>query len=104
MSKWHGDRAKGTVIYMEFNTFGVNRQSIDPTTGSAVVYKDNSVSESSLGITLVLAHDGRTGVHQIEIDTSEAFYTEGSDYNVRFVGATIDGISGINANVGRYRR
>ena len=86
-----GDRAAGDVIRKKFTTVGNTGVPTAISGGAAAVYKDDSLTQSTAGVTLVVSFDGLTGLNQITVDTSAdgAFYTEGSDYTIILTAGTV---------------
>jgi hypothetical protein len=66
-------------------------------TGSAAVsvYKANSITQSTAGVTLTVDFDGLTGTNNINVDTSAdgAFYAAGGDFQIVATAGTAGGIS-----------
>ena len=55
------------------------------------VYKSNSTTQSTAGVTLSVDFDGMTGSHNVKIDLSaDAFYAVGTDYKVIITTGTVD--------------
>lgn len=89
---YRGDFAPGSVIYGKFSTrrdTGLPTTLADALSGSPSgpelhVYKDNSTTQSAVGITLTVDFDGLTGLNHYAIDTSQdaAFYSAGSDFAI----------------------
>lgn len=99
-----GDFSVGARVTFNWDTFAAGGASITPSSAGAIrIYKDGGTAErsSAAGITDTRGFDSLAGVHLCSIDTSDntdaGFYAAGSDYSVVLVGATIDGVSGINA-------
>ncbi len=61
------------------------------TNGTISVYKDDGVTQSTVGITDTEDFDSLTGVHNCKIVLTDAFYATGHDYSVILAGATIGG-------------
>ncbi len=59
------------------------------------VYKDNSTTESSSGITVTTDFDSVLGLHNALIDTSQntSFYSAGSNFALVILAGTVSGIS-----------
>ncbi len=106
MSKHLGDYDASTVIYGKFTTF-------QPTTGAAFalagspvlsVYKDNSVTQSTAGITLTVSFDSVTGLNHYAIDTSAdgTFYAAGSFFDIIITTGTVDGVSVVGSVVASF--
>jgi hypothetical protein len=91
--KYIGDFEKGQIIRIKFNTFS---QAIVPTTPSVnptvAVYKDSATEITLTGITQPsVDYDGKAGFHELVIDTSDAVYEAGKDYDVVFTSGIVDG-------------
>lgn len=106
MSRHLGDYAPSTVIYGKFTSFR-------PSTGAAFtlggtpalsVYKDNSTTQSTTGVTLTADFDGVTGLHHFAIDTSAdgTFYSAGSNFDVVITTGTVDSVSVVGTVVGSF--
>lgn len=97
MSKHLGDFDASTVVYGKFSTF---RPSTGATftlggTPALSVYKDNSVTQSTTGVTLTADFDAVTGLNHFAIDTSAdgTFYAAGSFFDVVITTGTVDSVS-----------
>lgn len=106
MSRHIGDYDTSAVVYGKFTTFR-------PSTGAAytlggtpalAVYKDNSTTQSTSGVTLTADFDGVTGLNHFAIDTSAdgSFYSAGSNFDVVLTAGTIDSVSVVGAVVGSF--
>lgn len=106
MSGSLGDFDASSVIYFKFTTFR-------PSTGAAFtlggtpalsVYKDNSTTQSTTGVTLTADFDSVTGLNHVAIDTSAdgTFYSAGSFFDVVITTGTVDSVSVVGAVVGRF--
>lgn len=106
MSKHLGDFDASAVVYGKFSTFR-------PSTGAAYtlggtpalsVYKDNSLTQSTTGVTLTVDFDSVTGLNHYAIDTSAdaTFYAAGSFFDVVITMGTVDGVSVVGAVVGSF--
>jgi hypothetical protein len=91
-----GDRLPGQIIDFKFTT--VDGTGL-PTTlaGSPVVsvYKNNSTTQSTSGVTLTVDFDSITGLNHVRIDTSAdaTFYAAGNDFQAVITTGTVGGIS-----------
>jgi hypothetical protein len=101
-----GDFAPTTVIYGKFSTF---RPSTGATftlggTPALSVYKDNSTTQSTTGVTLTADFDAVTGLNHFTIDTSTdgTFYSAGSFFSVVITTGTVDSVSVTGAVVGSF--
>lgn len=106
MSKHLGDYDTSAVIYGKFTTFR-------PSTGASYtlggtpalsVYKDNSVTQSTTGVTLTADFDSVTGLNHFAIDTSAdgAFYAAGSFFDIVITTGTVDSVSVTGSVVGSF--
>jgi len=84
--RYLGDYAANALLYFCWESIA--------TGGVIRVYKDNSVTQTVLGITDTRNFDGLTDIHCCTIDLSfDAFYSAGHDYAVVLAGAVVDGDS-----------
>jgi len=101
-----GDFDPSAVVYFKFTTQ-------QPSTGAPFtlagtpalsVYKDNSVTQSTSGVTLTADFDSVTGLNHVAIDTSAdgTFYAAGSFFDVVITTGTVDSISAVGFVVGRF--
>lgn len=101
-----GDYDASTVIYGKFTTFR-------PSTGAAFtlggtpalsVYKDNSTTQSTTGVTLTVDFDSVTGLHHYAIDTSAdgTFYSAGSFFSIVITAGTVDSVSVVGTVVAEF--
>jgi len=106
MSKHLGDFDTSAVIYGKFTTY-------QPSTGAAFtlggtpalsVYKDNSVTQSTTGVTLTASFDSVTGLNHFAIDTSAdgTFYSSGSFFDIVITTGTVDSVSVVGSVVGSF--
>lgn len=98
-----GDYKEDETVYFIWATNDGNGASITRATdGTISVYKDNSVAQSTAGITDTEDFDGLTGIHACTIDLSaDTFYALGADYAVVLSGAVIDG-QNVNAVLAHF--
>lgn len=101
-----GDYDTSTVIYGKFTTY-------QPSTGAPFtlagtpaisVYKDNSTTESTSGVTLTADFDSRTGLNHFAIDTSSdlTFYAAGSNFDIVITAGTVDSVSSVGGAVASF--
>lgn len=101
-----GDYDLNAVVYNKFTT-------VAPATGAPStlggtpaisVYKDNSLTQSTAGVTLTADFDSVTGLNHFAIDTSAdgAFYSAGSFFDIVITAGTVSGISAIGYVVGTF--
>ena len=77
--KWSSNNADGASITRATN-------------GTVSVYKSNSTTQSTAGVTDTEDFDSLTGIHHCRIDTSAdgTFYAAGNEFSVVLSAATID--------------
>lgn len=100
-----GDFTPGKTVRRFFNTRGTSGAPITLGGTPAIsVYKDNSTTESTSGVTLNVDLDSRTGMHHVAIDTSAdgTFYSAGSDFQIVITTGTVDSISVVGVVVGTF--
>lgn len=101
-----GDFDASTVVYGKFTTFR-------PSTGAAYtlggtpalsVYKDNSTTQSTTGVTLTADFDAVTGLNHFAIDTSAdgTFYSSGSFFDIVITTGTVDSVSVVGSVVASF--
>lgn len=94
--KYIGDYAEDyATLNFKFSTHKADGTPITLAGTPAVsVYKANSTTQSTAGITLTTDFDGVTGLHNVLIDLSaDAFFSTGNDYAVVITTGTVDSIS-----------
>ena len=101
-----GDFDTSTVVYGKFTTYRPSTGAPYTLAGTPAlsVYKDNSTTQSTTGVTLTVDFDSVTGLHHFAIDTSAdgAFYAAGSFFDVVVTTGTVDSISAVGTVVGRF--
>lgn len=86
-----GNVLRGATLDFKYHTTDKNGGAIAPSVeGTVSVYKDNSTTQTTTGVTVTHAFDGVTGLHHVRIVTTDAFYATGTDFQVTLTGATID--------------
>lgn len=101
-----GDFDLLTVVYGKFTTF-------NPSTGAPFtlggtpalsVYKDNSTTQTTTGVTLTADFDSVTGLNHFAIDTSAdgTFYSAGSFFDIVITTGTVNAVSAVGSVVGRF--
>lgn len=89
-----GDFAVGKIALRPFTSNNAVGVPISMTGSPAfAVYKNNTTSSSTAGITFIADVDGRTGFNEVRVDTSAdgTFYSSGSDFTVVITAGTISG-------------
>jgi hypothetical protein len=91
MSEYIGDFAEDATIETKFNTRGTFAGS-----PAFAIYKGNSVTEITAGITPTIDFDGVANFHQLVIDlSSDAAYAAGEDYTIVVTSGTVGGESAV---------
>lgn len=92
MSLFLGDLKENQTVHFMWSSNDSNGASIDRSVNGEVrVYKNNEVTQTTVGVTDTEAFDGLSGVHACTIDTSGAFYVRQNNYSVILDASTIDG-------------
>lgn len=103
-----GDFIKGATVRFAWNASGANGASITrATNGTIHVYKDGVLTtEVTTGVTDTEDADTLLGVNTVAIDTTDAFYSAGSEFMVVIKAATIDGqvVNAVLAHFSLQRR
>lgn len=101
-----GDFDVSTVIYGKFTTFRPSTGATYTLAGTPAlsVYKDNSTTQSTTGVTLTADFDSVTGLNHFAIDTSAdgTFYSAGSFFDIVITTGTVDSVSVTGSVVGRF--
>jgi len=101
-----GDFDLSSVIYFKFTTFRPSTGAPFALAGTPAisVYKDNSTTQSTTGVTLTTDFDSVTGLNHVAIDTSAdgSFYSSGSFFDVVITTGTVDSVSAVGSVVGRF--
>lgn len=106
MSKYLGDFTAGDVIDFKFTTYRPSTGAPFTLAGSPVVsvYKDNSVTQSTTGVTVSVDFDSVTGLHNVNITTASdgTFYANGGEFECVITTGTVDSVSVVGSCVGRF--
>ena len=101
-----GDFDASTLIYGKFTTYRPSTGASFTLAGTPVlsVYKDNSTTQSTTGVTLTADFDSVTGLNHYAIDTSTdgTFYSAGSCFDIVVTAGTVDGVSITGTVVGSF--
>lgn len=99
-----GDFKVAAVIDKKFTTRSFSTGAPTTLAGTPVIsiYKDNDTTQTTTGVTLTVDFDGVTGLHNIHIDTSNAFYTAGSNFQMIITTGTVGGVSVVGEVVGSF--
>ncbi len=91
--RYLGDHIAGIPVTFTFNTVTSGGAPVTLTSGAVAVYKGTGTTETTVGVTLTTDFDGRTGLHLVNIATSDSFYAAGSSYHVVLTAGTADSVS-----------
>jgi hypothetical protein len=93
---YQGDFTPGDVIDFKFTTVNSTGGPVTPTGLAVAVYKDTNTTESTAGLTLTVAFDGRAGLHHVHITTASdaTFYAAGSYFAVVITVGTAPPLAG----------
>jgi len=101
-----GDFETSSIIYHKFTTFRPSTGAPFTLAGTPAisVYKDNSVTQSTTGVTLTVDFDSVTGLNHVAIDTSAdtSFYSAGSFFDIVITTGTVDSVSAVGSVVERF--
>ena len=97
-----GDFAANATVDFMWSSNGADGASITrATNGTISVYKGNSTTQTTTGVTDTEDFDSLTGIHHCRIATTDAFYATGNNFMVVLSGATIDGKT-VNAVLAQF--
>lgn len=101
-----GDFDTSAVIYGKFVTVRVDTGAPATLGGTPAlsVYKDNSTTQSTTGVTLTADFDSVTGLNHFAIDTSAdgTFYSAGSFFDIVITTGTVNSVSAVGYCVGQF--
>jgi hypothetical protein len=100
-----GDFDTSAVIYGKFVSVRVDTGApATLTSGALSVYKDNSTTQSTTGVTFTGDFDSVTGLNHFAIDTSTdgTFYSAGSFFDIVITTGTVNSISAVGFCVGQF--
>ena len=101
-----GDFNTSTVVYGKFTTFRPSTGAPFALAGTPAlsVYKDNSTTQSTTGVTLTADFDTVTGLNHFAIDTSAdgTFYSAGSFFDIVITTGTVDSVSVVGSVVASF--
>lgn len=100
-----GDLAVGVTTDFKFTTRRFSTGApFALASGAISVYKDNSTTQSTSGVTLTADFDSLTGVNHVRIDTSSdgTFYSAGSNFQVLITTGTVDSVSVVGETIAHF--
>lgn len=102
---YYGDIAPSAILDFKFTTKSSTTGTPDTLSGGTVsVYKDNSTTQSTAGVTLSANFDSVTGLNNVNIDTSAdgTFYSGGSNFTAVLTAGTVGGVSAVGYVLGDF--
>jgi len=100
-----GDLSAAQVLDFKFTTVTTAGAPVTLVgTPALSVYKSNSTTQSTSGVSLTVDFDSVTGLHHVRIDTSSdgTFYAAGNDFQVVITAGTVSGGSVVGYVVGEF--
>jgi hypothetical protein len=100
-----GDLAPSSILDLLFtSTDAAGIPTVLAGTPVVSVYKANSLTQSTTGVTLDVDYDGVTGLNHLRVDTSAdgTFYSAGSDFSAVITTGTVGGSSVVGYKVGSF--
>jgi hypothetical protein len=101
-----GDFDTSAIIYGKFTTYRPSTGAPYTLAGTPAlsVYKDNSTTQSTTGVTLTADFDSVTGLNHFAIDTSAdgTFYSAGSFFDIVITTGTVDSVSAVGSVVASF--
>lgn len=99
-----GDFNPSDTIDFKFVTANSTGAPTALTSGAISVYKDNSTTQSTSGVTLTASFDSVTGLNHVRITTSSdgSFYAAGSSFQVVITTGTVDSVSVVGYVVANF--
>lgn len=98
--------AAGASVYFKFTTRSFTTGAPTTLAGSPVlsIYKDNSTTQSTAGVTLTVDFDAVTGLNHVTVDTSAdgTFYSNGGHFEGVITTGTVGGVSVVGEVVGSF--
>lgn len=88
------DYPTGDTVRKVFNTFSRETGLLHTLSGSPVlsVYRSGTSTPFTEGVSLIVDLDGKTGLNQAVVDTSNEAFGAGFDYAVVFTAGEVDGV------------
>ncbi len=98
-----GDLALSSLVQLKFTTADSTGAPIVLAGTPAIsMYKGSSLTQTTTGVSLTVSFDSVVGLNHVTIDTSDAFYTTATDFQVVITTGTVDGVSAVGYVVGSF--
>src|SRR4051812_22921081 len=96
----------GATLYFKFSTraFSTGIPTILSSSPVISIYKDDSTTQSTTGVTLTANFDSDAGLNHVTIDTTAdaTFYANGHKYYLVITTGTVDSVSVVGEVVGEF--
>lgn len=98
-----GDLIDGGTHDFKFSTFDQTGAGAT-LSGTPVIscYKDNSITQTTAGITLTVDFDSLTGLNHVRLVLTDSFYVADTDYDLVITTGTVDGISIVGRKIASF--
>lgn len=99
-----GNFPTASVVDCYFSTRSNGAMTTLAGTPAVSVYKNNSTTESTSGVTLDVDFDSRTGMNHVRVDTSSdgTFYAASGDYSIVITAGTVGGVSVVGIQIDSF--
>lgn len=101
-----GDYSFASVVYGKFTTVRPSSGAPFTLAGTPAlsVYKDNSTTQSTAGVTLTVNFDTVTGLNHFTVDTTAdaTFYSNNSNFDIVVTTGTVDGVSAVGQVISSF--
>jgi hypothetical protein len=94
---------KGQTIDFKFRSRDATGAAAALTGGTISIYRGNSTSQFTTGVTLTADFDSVTGQNHVRIVTTDAAYAPGADFEAVITAGTVGGVSVVGEIVHRFR-
>ncbi len=99
-----GDFNVNQTVYLPFPSTNANGTPTALANGTAVVYRNNNLTEATANLTLNTSLDSRAGFNMLTIDMSlnQTFYATGNEYTAVLTVGDVAGVSVANMPLGNW--
>lgn len=101
---YRGDFRRGQTFDVKFTTTAAATGAPTQLAGTPAVscYVANSTTQTTTGITLTVDFDGVTGLNNVRVVTTDAFYVPGGDFQLVITAGTVGGTSAVGYVVASF--
>jgi len=94
---YRGDYNPGAVLYFNFTSLDTSVSPPVPYTlagGTVSIYKNDSLTQTTTGVTLSVDHDGITGLNNVKIDTGAdgTYFAASNHFQAILTAGTVNGV------------